>query len=785
MARVRALLLLAVLAAVTAAPADAAKPRATIQRDSAGIPHITASSWEGLGYGDGYAVAEDHFCTLANEFVTVRAQRSRFFGPEGQHVSELNDAVDTNLASDFHYQRLRDERVVEKLLAKKPPIGPRREVRLMVRGFAAGYNAYLRSKRLRDPACKGKPWARPITEMDVWRRIYQMILFASSGRFITNSVAAVPPPSASARRMTSIAPGALRRAIGDVEDPAGGSNAIALGSRGMREGRGMLLANSHVPWRGTEQLWEHHLRLPGRMNVWGASFVGLPLVNEGYNGSVAWTHTNDTSRRFTFFKLKLAPGNPTTYLVDGEPERMRKRTVAIRVRTPGGGLQSRKHTFYITRYGVVTNLPEAGFAWTQDEAYALRDANADNLRATNTWFALGRARNVPGVRRALVTTQGAPWVNTLATDRRGRTIFANIGPVPHVTQAKLDACLPDGFPRLAWEVARLPTLDGSRSACNWGRDRSAISRGTLGPGRLPVLRRRDFVANANDSHWVVNPKRKLEGFPPLLGRERVPLTVRGRAVQVRIRDRLAGTDGRGRRGFDLRTMKAITLDHKSHGAELVLEELARVCNLNPFVVLADATVVDVREACPILAAYDRRSTLKSRGGWLFSEWWRRTPGTAEEFYSDPFDPNRPITTPNRLNETNPAIARALGEAVRYMRAVQIPLNADYGDVQHFTVDGRRIPVPGCRTGCFNSLFTDVEGPTLGEARVGSSAILIVQLTRRGARGVSISTHGQSSDPTSPWYGDGTRRYVRERWSPMRYTRRQIAADPKLRTRRLR
>ena len=79
----------AVAAAVPAAPA-AARPaaggpryEATIVRTAYGIPHITAHSFGSLGYGYGFALASDNLCTMADEYLTVEGQRSRYLGPCG------------------------------------------------------------------------------------------------------------------------------------------------------------------------------------------------------------------------------------------------------------------------------------------------------------------------------------------------------------------------------------------------------------------------------------------------------------------------------------------------------------------------------------------------------------------------------------------------------------------------------------------------------------------------------------------------------------------------------
>jgi hypothetical protein len=51
-----------------------AKPQgleASITRTTYGIPHITAKNWKGIGYGVGYAYAQDNLCMLAEDFATV------------------------------------------------------------------------------------------------------------------------------------------------------------------------------------------------------------------------------------------------------------------------------------------------------------------------------------------------------------------------------------------------------------------------------------------------------------------------------------------------------------------------------------------------------------------------------------------------------------------------------------------------------------------------------------------------------------------------------------------
>lgn len=53
---------------------------ALIERTEYGTAHITADSWGSLGFGQGYAFAQDRFCVLADQIVKVRSQRSAYLG---------------------------------------------------------------------------------------------------------------------------------------------------------------------------------------------------------------------------------------------------------------------------------------------------------------------------------------------------------------------------------------------------------------------------------------------------------------------------------------------------------------------------------------------------------------------------------------------------------------------------------------------------------------------------------------------------------------------------------
>src|SRR5918992_942776 len=192
---------LTVLAGPAAAQAAKKSYRAEVRRTTGGWAHVKANDYGSLGFGYGFAYAQDQLCELADIMVTVNAQRSRYFGP-----------ADGNLESDFFYQRIKDARTVQKLVRRRAPHGPSKIVRNTVKGFVAGYNAYLRRARRPDPRCRR--YVRPITALDMYRRFYQLGLRASSGNFLDEIVAAQPPRAGARAARRKADPRAFNRRLG-------------------------------------------------------------------------------------------------------------------------------------------------------------------------------------------------------------------------------------------------------------------------------------------------------------------------------------------------------------------------------------------------------------------------------------------------------------------------------------------------------------------------------------------------------------------------------------------
>ena len=532
-------------------PADGVY-RATIRRTEHGIPHITARDYGSLGFGHGFATAETSICSLADTLLTARGERSRYLGANRRYRDHVTlDA--TNRQTDTLFTDIRNRRVVERLLAD-PRRGPSQETKAIVRGYTAGINRYLRSvggsPGIEDPACRGAAWIRPTaTPLDLWYGVYAANLLASTGVFVPQIADAAPPtaddPGLPATGTASFAevprplPSRDDLLAGLGKDPRApfGSNATAVGADSTATGHGMLLGNPHCPWRGRYRFTQSHQTIPGEYDVAGASLIGSPVVNIGFNDDVAWSHTVSTAYRFTPYEYRTVPGAPTTYLTEEGPRELRRREVSFQAKGRDGRLRTVTEDVYRTAQGYVLHAPDVLMPWSPASFFAIRDANAEHLRTIDTFHGMAKAHNVRQLLAAEDRGAGMPWVNTVAADRAGNVLYADHSVVPNVPDEVVARCLTPVGAAL-FELAGLPGLDGTRASgdCAWRTDADASRPGVFGPGNLPETFRRDWVVNANDSYWLPNPEQRLEGYDRIIGCERCERSLRTRMVYRYVMD---------------------------------------------------------------------------------------------------------------------------------------------------------------------------------------------------------------------------------------------------------
>ena len=764
---------------------------AEVRITSYGIPHVKADDWGSLGYGYGYTFASDNLCVLAREVVAANGQQARYFGDSGGNVK-----------NDFFYRLVSNDDFIHEALADISP-----DAREGIRGFAAGYNRYLNETGVSNlaAACRDQPWVLPITEFDLARVYYKLILRASGGPLSDLIYDARPPedPTAGAlaqgaqpRPLTkaqreSIDFNRVRELI-NTEDL--GSNMYALGSNATANGRGMVLGNPHFPWSGPLRWYEVHLTIPGELDIMGASLQGVPLVNIGFTSEFAWSHTVSPADRFGLFEITLAPTDATRYLYDGEELQMGEHPVSIEVLV-GGVLETRTHTFYSTVHGWVLDFrPLFGFRFwdTRLNIFALGDANAGSLRAIDQFFLMNVADDFDDFITQLQQNVGLPWVHTVAASRDGRAFYGDISVQPNITADKVASCPPPRFGGSITAQAGLFVLDGSSTACRFDNDADAPVAGIIGYDALPKLINQDYVTNSNDNHWLTNPDQPLEGFQPPGRPERTARSLRTRAGLVFARERIDGTDGLGAPGFTLDTLQDVLFSSRNYAAELIADDLVAVCVAEGQSVDIGGTIVDLTDACTALANWDKKQNVDSFGAHIFLEFLDAAFADLDDpiltaLWSVPFDVNDPVNTPRGLNDDTPAaradLMRWLGEGVQRLAANGIATNAMWGDIQYDTKNGVRYPIHGGRdgSGMFSIITTSLTPDGYTPVVHGNSYMQTVTFDENGPVAEALLSYSQSSDPEDENYADQTTLYSNKQWVALPFHEADILADPNLHT----
>jgi len=746
-----------------------------------------------VAFGQGYACAADHLATLADQVVKVRSERASFFG-RGDNDRHVN--------SDFGYLALGVRAWGQRMLDTQPA-----EIVELVEGYAAGVNRWLSEH---GPGglpewCRDAAWIRPITSLDLFT-LYADVALMASGRNVVELVGAAQPPGA-------------EPVVGPPDDqpiiPADhpGSNGWAFGSAVTANGRGMVVANPHFPWRGDGRFWECHLTVPGQLDIYGVSLIGTPLVQMGFNRHVAWTHTFSAGHRFCFFQIHPADG-PTNYRHGDTVRKMTSHTHHIEVLGESGTTEPLERTLWRTHHGPMLDVPFLG--WTDAGGFALGDANDGNDRFLGQYLAMDRAASVDELRDAVREHQGLPWTNTIAADDRGEVWYADASTTPRLSAAageRFVRAVDDDLVTALLFSQRVALLDGSDPDNDWVPVDAARQPGRCPIDELPELRTDTVAFNSNDPYWVPHPELRLDPAPALCGLYGRPLSPRTR-MNATI---LAGKapSGPSEAGWTPADAERALLDNASLMAELLLDDvLARAEDAGE--VRVDGQDVPIDDAVRVLSRWDRRFDLDSVGAII----WREFLGSFSDadlrgggvLWAEPFDVADPIATPRGLHAA-PAdgpdpILVALGRAVVVLDTAGLSLNAPLGDVQFVERGGRRVALHGANEvegianvvapmGAFSrSDLEPVEADELPAVpgrtertgirqggypvTYGASFVAVISFGDLGPVGRGLLVYGQCGDSRSPHHVDQVEAFSAKALRPLLFTDDDIAADPELR-----
>lgn len=750
--RAKTALLLAFIAAVGGAVhAPCASMEATIRWTKYGVPHITAGSYEGAGFGYGYAFARDRVCLLADYVTTLRGERSKWHGAEGTAV--VGFLPTSNLDADLFYRvQLSDAAVLSATHALS------KESRGLARGYAAGFNRYVKEMPAgaHDKLCEDVPLPQ-MNETDVVRvmmaigviwKAFQIAPFASASAWRANPEAARLDASFGQPRTgakSNARSGSYRTAASShmtlerrYSSPlfSIGSNAWAYGADATRTASSIVVANPHSYWRGHWlSLHQMHLTIPGKLDVAGADFVGLPLPIIGFNRDVSWTlEAPATVTYFVLQALQVREGAPPTYLVDAKQRPIAVQRISVEIKQKDGKVTRKIFPIAYSELGPLYRLPAAPdrpAGW-----YAVTDAQDGNAKGLDQLLDAARSDSIASFTRAMATHRGV-GAHFVAGDRHGDSLYIESGPLLDIDDASLASC------RLVGDAVAFNVLDGGRSACSV---RTLNRRPKLlRPEKFPTFVTRGIVQNTNDSYRFSIHGRHVQGYSILFGDPSADFNdLRLPMSHLRIAEMLS--DGKVTEGESV----DIIFDNRNYAAESWLDSILEACTDR-------GATPEAARGCIILGNWDRRNDPESRGALLFSTLWPRV-ANIDGLYARGFDSTRAfegraLGTSDRVKAK---IVEALTEAVKSLEALQLQGDEAWGQMLAVRSLKGKVPLHGGANG--EGVLNSLAGVALGKdgfAAIGAGTDYVQRVRWESAQPIAdvLLAHGQSDDPGSPHFSD--------------------------------
>ena len=281
---------------------------ATIERDAAGIPLITAASRTDLAYATGFAHGQDRFFQMDLIRRQAAGELSELFG---------SAAVDADKRYRIHRFRARARAVYDQLSPQEKDL---------IGAYSAGVNAGLTSLGARPfeyflVGAEPLPW-QPLDSLLAVYSMYMQLNDARATKEVRRGLAhrVLPaevyawmypqgtswdaPIMGEARNPMPV-PGPDVYSIRDVEDdapaanevgryPLRGSNNWAVAGTLTVNGRALVSNDMHLGHSAPNIWYQARLRVSGNdpVDVAGVTLPGTPFVISGSNTRVAWGYTN-------------------------------------------------------------------------------------------------------------------------------------------------------------------------------------------------------------------------------------------------------------------------------------------------------------------------------------------------------------------------------------------------------------------------------------------------------------------------------------------------------------
>jgi acyl-homoserine-lactone acylase len=692
----RALSILTIALCVTLTQLASANPRlakkVSIRRTEFGVPHILAENERAMGFGLAYAQAEDHIVTIMKLIIRARGESAIYLG-----------GTPSNISSDFSSKQYR---IYAR--AKETFKDLDRDWQEVTEGYAQGLNYYIELHRDELP-----DFVRPVTKYDVAAHgLTGVARFAIDRGGIVRKI------------KSKLADG--KPVLVNDEDNLDGSNMWAFTPERTTTGNAILMGNPHQSWSEVATYYEAHVTIPGKLNFYGSTFIGRPVLTTGFNEHLGWTHTVNYPDIEEVYAFDIDPDDSNRYILDGTSHPITSETVSVEYSDPYGVDVSDSRKFLYTQWGPVVHIDE-------DMVYVHRPTAFFEYRYYQHWYRLGMTTNFEAWKRELDTLI-MPMFNTGYADADGNIYYRWNGSIPK---------LPEGS-------HQDEVVHATSSSQIWTEH--------VVPDDLPQLKNPQggYIMNSNSApyhtnlHEVMDPADFPDYFP---------------APRFSFRSQHSMYLVHNDRKFSLDDVVTEKFSQRAILAERVKDDLLNA--------LADEKLNNLEtQAVSLLENWDDRTTRESQGSVIFQEWINRyrSGKKTDELFAQEWDFDNPIETPDGLADPI-RVVEAFREAVTDVVKKWGSIDVSWGDVHRIRF-GDKVDLPiggaGNDMGAFRVLGYKEDSDGKRRARTGDSWVFAVDFAET-PKAYSVVAYSQSGREESPHFADQAAMFADNRMKQVSFT----------------
>jgi acyl-homoserine-lactone acylase len=519
-----------------------------------------------------------------------------------------------------------------------------------------------------------------------------------------------------------------------------GSNAFALSGARTVSGKPILLGNPHLNW--SSLYWEAQITVPGKINFFGSTLAGIPVLRAGFNEHLGWVTTNNNPDQEDIYALKLDPNKPDHYLFDGNTLPLNKKEVTVEIKTADGSMKTEKRTYDESHLGPIIYR-------TKDRAFAYRSAQLESFRHFEGFYRLSKTRNIRNW-LAVIKLGLLNYSNFTYADRDGNILYQWNAHIPRRiddgTSYQLD--VPGDTSKYLWQGLH-PMID------------------------FPSLLNPNggYIQNCNNPPWYTSLKDRIDPTKFKSYFERGELALRPQLALEMLESQSK---------FSIDDVKRMKFNTRMLIADRLKPDLIKAIKA------ISTPSDDLLKGLAVVEAWNNTASADAKGAVLFQRFVDNYLRATKKPFAVEWNSQNPARTPSGISD--PALAvKLFEEAVKWTREtfgseavvwgqvhrfrfknVDLPADGIVGTYGAFRVVGFRAMPDGKQMAGWVSSNEPLQG-------FGDAWVIAVEFSKP-VKAYSVLAYGQTTNPDSKHSRDQIGLFANHELRPVWFTESEIKAN---------